>query len=781
MMPRSKLHLLPYLPIVLLPVILFSGPLIRFEALYWGTPGLQFIPWRAFIWDSLANGSFPLWNPYNGMGAPLIANYQTALFYPPSWLLYLFATIGGVPWMAWAHTLLVVFHLIWAGAGMVRLLHKLDLGILSQVIGAIAFALGGYLVSRSGFFSMLWAGSWLPWIILAASKIASPVRGASDSDKPFLQISLITAVALMLLAGHAQLSWYILLLAYFWVLVGGFSQKGVRGAARATIRYGVAVTIGTLLALIQLLPTAEYLLQSQRSGTLDYEAALSYSFWPWHFLTLLAPDMFGNPVNGTYWGYANYWENAIYIGLLPILMAFSTASMIWARERYFKSFSPLLVRFAWSVTVIGFLLALGRFTLVFPFLYEHIPTFDMFNGPARWLIWPLFGLSLLAAIGIDRWRTPTGKRLYWLRLSTAGGFAVTLGSYLTWFFLRDVSSTLIQATAMAGMWGLGTGLLTLFMPSEVTGYRRSIWQLLVVIWVCLDMLVAGWMLNPSIGMGFYQSTPDTRKNELNGKRVFLDIEDEDYLKFRRFFRFEDFRPLDSPYNLRIVMLPNLNLLHGVHSASNFDPIVPARYARWLKHLATLEPEERPSWFALMNVGLEEKLDMQESVGVRFNLVQGGERTRWYSCGIFVDGEEVAFSEVRNLMSENRFDAIVLEREGPKDICMPAEGNGDVIIYVDQPGIIKIRAEVPTAGWVFLADTWYPGWQAWVNGKKVAILRANYLFRAVEVNAGVNEIEFRYKPLSFILGASVSTTGWIIVLLSIIMMKIYSRRAEQSAL
>jgi uncharacterized membrane protein YfhO len=57
----------------------------------------------------------------------------------------------------------------------------------------------------------------------------------------------------------------------------------------------------------------------------------------------------------------------------------------------------------------------------------------------------------------------------------------------------------------------------------------------------------------------------------------------------------------------------------------------------------------------------------------------------------------------------------------------------------------------------------------VNGEETAVLRANYLFRAVKVPAGESEVEFRYRPASFQAGAAISLSGWLFVLLSIIMM------------
>ena len=75
----------PFALLIAALVALFH-PLLRGETLFWGLPSLQFYPWRQFAFDELSAGRLPTWNPYLGAGAPLLANYQTAIFYPPNWL-----------------------------------------------------------------------------------------------------------------------------------------------------------------------------------------------------------------------------------------------------------------------------------------------------------------------------------------------------------------------------------------------------------------------------------------------------------------------------------------------------------------------------------------------------------------------------------------------------------------------------------------------------------------------------------------------------------------------
>lgn len=86
---------------------------------------------------------------------------------------------------------------------------------------------------------------------------------------------------------------------------------------------------------------------------------------------------------------------------------------------------------------------------------------------------------------------------------------------------------------------------------------------------------------------------------------------------------------------------------------------------------------------------------------------------------------------------------------------------DHIAY-DRPHRIRIEMAAVQPGVLVLAESFYPGWRATVNGKPKNIVRLNYLFQGVEVDAGRQSIIFEYRPPFFRLYAVVSLAAIIVL-------------------
>ncbi len=59
------------------------------------------------------------------------------------------------------------------------------------------------------------------------------------------------------------------------------------------------------------------------------------------------------------------------------------------------------------------------------------------------------------------------------------------------------------------------------------------------------------------------------------------------------------------------------------------------------------------------------------------------------------------------------------------------------------------------GWLVLADAWYPGWKALLDGRRVPVVAVDHALRGVALPAGDHVLQFEYRPDSLKHGAWLS--------------------------
>ncbi|NLE76188.1 MAG: YfhO family protein [Chloroflexi bacterium] len=96
--------------------------------------------------------------------------------------------------------------------------------------------------------------------------------------------------------------------------------------------------------------------------------------------------------------------------------------------------------------------------------------------------------------------------------------------------------------------------------------------------------------------------------------------------------------------------------------------------------------------------------------------------------------------------------------------------GQVAVLQDEPERMLFEVAMEAPSYLVLADSWYPGWQATVDGQPARVERANLLFRAVAVPAGPHQVAMEYRPRSWAwgwrvsLGAAALAAVWGVALL-----------------
>ena len=727
----------PWLPIAVGPILLFGTDLIRGRALFWGAPLLQFTPWHTAAREIAFSGHLPLWNPWLGMGAPLLANYQSALLYPPNWILL-------VTDVAWGQTLLVLLHLIWAGFGMALLARSLGLGTFAQAVSGIAYAMSGYLVARSGFLSINAAAAWLPWILVAAEGLVRNLGPRSVARHGWVRIPGARSVALLglmlglqWLAGHAQIAWYTLILLVAWVIYRArFNSSSIR---RAFLALAAAGALAFAIAAAQLIPTLEYASVSNRAGDLDPEFAFTYSFWPWRALGLFAPDLFGNPGTSDYWGYGNFWEDAIYVGMLPLLLA--VGALATKRVGRIKWF--LL-----GVASIAFLLGLGSNTPIFKVLFEYVPTFSSFQAPTRWNLLLVASLSLLAGFGAEHWKVAERKKLYWLRLGTSGAIAILVMATLINLLETDIEPTFTRAIAVSGFWLAACGILALLVSAP----GRQGWSAAALGVVVLDLFLAGRGLNPTLPIEI-NSAPSALSKEVSGDhRLYMSEEVEREIKFDVAFRFDSFQPGLDWRIVRESGLPNTLLLDRISSVNNFDPLLPARYVAWMEQLEQIQFAQRDRLLPYMDVGWQAV--PQQGGLPNYDPIPAPVRAWIVPLVEWVEHP----AEATRRATASDFDlsmSAVLEGEPRPE----RGGAGFVTALRDQgPHTVELAIQAPEGGWLVLADTWFPGWIAELDGQPTDSYPANGVMRSLWVPAGQHTVAFHYRPITVPIGFALTVFG-----------------------
>ena len=734
-------------------IILFHRLLFG-EVLFWGLPSLQFYPWRSLAIDQILAGQIPYWNPYNGAGSPLMANYQTALLYPPNWLYILFDS-------PYVMTILAIGHLWWAALGMWRLTEQLGLTVFGRGVSVLSFSLSAYLLNRVGSFPTAYAIAWLPWLFYGTLLVGNSRR--------WRDVGLLGLIfGMQVLAGHGQTTFYsLVMLALFmlWRVSKSFAFKKLTDTARQTGLLLAGGLLGTGLASWQLLLTAELLGESQRSSGVEYADLANISLAPLRLLTFLIPHFFGTPANGSYItpGKGIYFEEVAYVGFIP-LIAIVYAIQGWFLRRKKPERYPTWqdIPFWLGISFLGIGLALGRFSPYYEFLYDHVPTFNNFREPVRWLLLSAFGFSILAGIGIENW-LPSPRRIYWTRLANVGAGAVMIVSLLIILGVDNADvKVLARSTFVFGLQILAAGWLSLYKWQGLSALQLRTWQAVIWILIAIDLTWASFGMNPSVSPQVYR--PEA--NDATTGRVYWQADYEDDTKFKTYFDLSDYTIASRNWqDLRDSGLPNLNILNQTETYNTFDPL---RIGHYEQYMELIEAQDTANSALLSAAAVNRVYGETVPAGwtVETESVEATASTStpqaWLVSEIqWATDEETIVMALTN-PAWNPYETVVLEGEG--DVEQLGDG---VVLEVElqyedsQRREYRVQADVPVV--LVMSYTHYPGWVATLNGEAVELHRANLTFQAIEIPAGTSEIVVEYQANNEGLGIGLTLLSLLIIL------------------
>lgn len=749
----------------------------------------QFWPWRKYAGEQLRRGVVPLWNPYMLSGTPFVANDQSAVFYPETWL---FAAMRPERAFAWA----ALFYLFSSGSFMFFFLRGQGLRRRAAVVGAVAWMYNGFVVGWICLPSFRSVPGWLPLILLAYDRAVRADR--SPARLSWLALAAL-AVGMQFLAGNLQISFYVLLALAIFVLWTMAREARHGRPLLAPLGLGVAaVVLGAALAALQLLPTVEFAFRSSRVG-LSYRGMLSYRLaWP-YLLCGLMPDLFGHPVDYNHWGaaigggYRAYTETTWYVGALTVVLA-AAALILRPRRQVWLWFALLLVAFA---------LALG--SPLNYLLYVFVPGYSQIRGINRAIVLVCFALCCLAALGaqglLDRvqrdsrgckkGQTGATKVLFrcvvglltvgfaaavgaWVASGAYEGEGVALGPY-TW----------LQFARLAVVVLAGAGFL-----AAAIHYRRPVWWALALTVMAADSAYFAHHFYPLVEEKYVRPPSELLER----------LQDEAH---RAESAGKPFRIVSFGPNALNRFPPNLPMLFGLRDVQGSDSITYRRYVDFLScYFGEHNPLAIPAFFGARFIVTPEDIESKPAPPLKL-------LTTW-ECNLYeaavappmaeipekllvAPHESLAFWTTVNLATKpdrppgsvavvdykrvqhTGLAALVKKVERERCVAVALPGGGmPLAVYRPDPNRIVIVPDQWRKGAVLQRDsailvreTYYPGWRAYVDGDPSPLVEANFVQMFVpHVAKPSRRVDLVYEPTSFVLGyfVSLATTAFLTAVL-----------------
>ena len=228
--------------IVVFGAVLFVIPIVQGEVFIFRDHLIYFLPLRFHTAAVLRGGHLPLWNPYNATGEPWLANPQTGVFYPPTWMFLAFP-------FPTAYMLFLMFHVVLAGWAA-YLLFSRTASSGASLVGAVGLMFSGPTLSLLDTSNNLTTFAWIPLILWLAIERAHGPRSLP------LSIDAL-ALAMAFLAGEPFFA-ALAAIAYSIILLT------TRRSAESIRLIAVVGVIAFALCAVQLLPFLEWLRGTDR-------------------------------------------------------------------------------------------------------------------------------------------------------------------------------------------------------------------------------------------------------------------------------------------------------------------------------------------------------------------------------------------------------------------------------------------------------------------------------------------------------------------------------------
>jgi hypothetical protein len=675
---------------------------------------------RSFAYDELRAGHFPLWGGDGVFSVyPFQSDPESALFYPPATLNLLFwlalgaerLPLAGFQFEALAHVLL-------ASLLTYLFLREEVRRRFAALVGSVAFAYGGYLVSYPmQQISFLEAAVWLPLALFSARLLVSTGKNR------YLVLTALSFTLAFLPGNPQNLTFLFYTTLAYYAYLCWRSQTAWRLAGRRLVVIGL-LTAG--LSAVQLIPSVQWWRLSTRVSIPFEQAARALP--PEGIVQLAITGLVS-------------WYQPMYVGIVTLVLAF-VAAAIGRRDD-----TPFWV----GLAVVAIVFSFGKKVFGYELAYLTLPGYSLFRDQERHAYLVTFALAVLAAQGADVFLAPLRRpdRRFirevtaFLRRSLPVAFLLLLVAVILGRLNLDVGDGKRTASHLAILF-MALALTTWVFALRVYrgGARRLNGALLLLVLV-FDL----FSLNRSQYYARYHDphTVSPLWSQVLSDPGFFRVQEDEFPIVR-----------DVPARRR------LREVWGV-------AIRPAKYEAFLKHVnedvlwKLLGVKYVVTWRGSLitwqnrTVAATQIAREGEGKSVKYLYrLADAPRSAWIVHDV-VTAENAG--ELYARLNDARFDpfvqAILWEPAPVEPLAEAGRSVERAEILLFEPNRIVIRARAATTGLLVLGEVTYPGWEVIVNGEPSELREADGVLRAVVIPAGESRVEFRFRPLPFYAGAFIS--------------------------
>ena len=685
------------------------------------------LPWFQFQAGEWHHHRFPLWDPNSWFGQPLFGQAQPGSAYPLNWLLFLAPLKNG--WMR-ESTLNWYYVLMRALAALTAYAFARDLGRsrAASILAGCVYALGGY-VAFTRAPQMVNGAVWTPLVFLYLLR-------AERGQRPWAS-ALLSGFFLGFgwLAGHHQMNLFVsIAAASLWIWLS--LRDGQPNWKMARLAAG-SLAIAVLASGFQTLPTAEYgPLAVRWSGapddplrfdrTVPYTVHEDYALKPLGLLSVVLPGI--APSSDPYVGIV-----AFTLALLGTILAWRTRQVRWLA----------------ALSLGGILFSLGPNSLLHGVLYALVPLVEKARVPGAGTVVFAVGLAPLVAFGVDSLAAPASwvwsRRAGWA-LGVLAGVLALLSLVLYAIKINELGDDRIMITALAA--ALAAALLAAWRAGEISARAGAVGATCLVLFELAN--VNGYAFpnrnNPAANpflppLSQHSDLADYVRGHDGLKGVGARVAYDDTL---------------IPYNI--------GDWYGIEAVNAYTASVLANV--WNMNL--FSPRGRNFfgvryYFGKTPLNADYKWVMSVASGLKvFENSDAYPRVWSVHRGISLPG----LAELRRKMDDPAFDprhTALLTSTAP-NLGACGSSDDDVQMPMHMPNYVQIQAHLRCRGMVILTDPYFPGWRAYVDGKRAPIVEAYGGVRGVVVEAGDHLVEMRYRPWSVLLGALMTLAAALITII-----------------